>query len=120
MKTDKGVFNKKKQARSTQLKLSSFFRPKSNSGNNAGSTSSATSISSDLSSNVCEVKPTEDTVPSEGKNDCTHESKHHDHICNVVEDLGNNEGNSENFKSKFENSPKRNANYYDPAHWPDE
>ncbi|XP_013780960.1 zinc finger MYM-type protein 5-like [Limulus polyphemus] len=98
-------------------KLSSFFSPKSNSGNNAGSTSSVRSISLDLSSNVCEVKPTEDTEPSEGKNDCAHKSKHHDRICNIVEDLGNNviAGNSEDFKTKFENFPKRNVNYYDPA-----
>ncbi|XP_038644234.1 zinc finger MYM-type protein 1-like, partial [Scyliorhinus canicula] len=103
-------------------KLSSFFSPKSNSGDNAGSTSSGTSISPDLSSNDCEVKPTEDTVLSEGKNNCMHELKHQDHNCNAVDDLGNNvtAGNTENVESKFENSPKRNINYNDPAHWPDE
>lgn len=82
MKTEKEVFNKKKHP-----KVSNFLSPKSNSLNNAVSTSSATYICPDLSSNDCEVKPTEDTVLFEEKNNCMHELKNQDYNCNTVEDL---------------------------------
>lgn len=55
---------------------------------------------------MTDVKPTEDTILSEGKNDCMHKLKYHNHNCNAVEDLGNNvtAGNTGNVKSKFESN----------------
>lgn len=109
MKTEKDIFNKKQQPENIQS-----YQVFSVLSLTVG-TMQAQLLQLHISLQIChlmtDVKPTEDIILSEGKNDCMHKLKYHNH--NAVEDLGNNvtAGNTGNVKINLKAPLEKNLNY---------